>query len=192
MRPLNPLPATCRHWLFGLLSLLLAGCAPVGPDYQPPAAGLPAEWSHSRDHNQGADVTALARWWTLFNDPTLDTLITRAAAGSPDLRIAAARVREARGQRRLAAAGRMPAVDATGSFTTSRRSDNTGGSGGSEDLFSAGFDAAWELDLFGRLQRRVEAADATLQASMEEHHDALVTLTAEVARTYPREHSWWL
>ena len=184
MRPSNPLPATCRHWLFGLLALLAAGCAPVGPDYQPPALDLPAGWSRGPEHSQRADVTALARWWTLFNDPTLDTLITRAAAGSPDLRIAAARVREARGQRRLAAAGTLPAVDATGSYTTSRRSDNTGGSGGNDDLFSAGFDAAWELDLFGRLQRRVEAADATLQASMEEHRDALVTLSAEVARTY--------
>ena len=155
MCPLNPMPATCRHWLFGLLALLLAGCAPVGPDHQPPALELPAGWSRSPDHSRTADATALARWWTLFNDPTLDTLITRAAAGSPDLRIAAARVREARGQRRLVAAGTLPTVDATGSYTTSRRSDNTGGSGTSEDLFSAGFDAAWELDLFGRIQRRV-------------------------------------
>ena len=61
MRPLNPLPATCRHWLFGLLALLLAGCAPVGPDHQPPALELPAGWSRSPDHSRTAVATALAR-----------------------------------------------------------------------------------------------------------------------------------
>ena len=62
MRPSNPLPATCRNWLFGLLALLAAGCAPVGPDYQPPALDLPAGWSRGPEHSQRADVTALARW----------------------------------------------------------------------------------------------------------------------------------
>jgi NodT family efflux transporter outer membrane factor (OMF) lipoprotein len=137
-------------------------------------------------------------WWTLFNDTTLESLIERAAASNNDLRLAEARIREARALRGIVAADGYPGVDVGGSYTRSRGSgsvETTDGqvtgseSGGSRsrqtrDLFEIGFDAGWEIDLFGRVRRSVEAADADVQASEENRRDVLVSLLAEVARSY--------
>lgn len=170
-----------RKVVGAVVIFLLSGCAAVGPDYQPPQPEIPAAW-----HEPGGIAPAAAedqgRWWTLFHDPRLDSLMTQAAAANPDLKKAAARIREARAERVIAAA--TGSVAGAAEVSHSRRSDNGSSSGGSQDLFQLGFDAAWELDLFGGVRRAVEAAEASLAAAEEDRRDVLVSLQAEVARNY--------
>ncbi len=165
----------------------MAACAPVGPDYRPPAPVLPPAWIDSAaTASPSSHAVKLAHWWTLFNDPLLDSLIERAVAASPDLKIAAARLQQARARYRLTTATAAPSVDAVGSYSNTRKSETAGGSnaGSRQDLFLAGFDAGWELDFFGGLRRATEAAQARLAAAAEERRDVLVSLSAEVARNY--------
>lgn len=180
----------------------LAGCN-VGPNYTPPKPKLSSAYGEPLERGAVAGATDLTHWWTVLKDPTLDSLIDRAVAGSPTLREATARVVEARAQRTVVAADLYPTVDATGAYNRSRTSSNigftlndpnasAGGQGnilsdipGSElDFYQVGFDAAWEIDVFGHTRRSIEAADAGTQAAQEARRDALVTLMAEVARTY--------
>ncbi|UCD36064.1 MAG: efflux transporter outer membrane subunit [Nitrospiraceae bacterium] len=174
------LPVLC------LVLMLVGGCAAVGPDYMRPDTPVPESWSTSFEQNLSAgmaDPEELARWWSSLNDPLLTSLIERAVAGNHDLRRARARIREARARRNIAAAALFPSVDAAASMTKRRSSEDTGG-GGETDLYSAGFDAAWELDLFGGVRRSVEAAGAELEASEEDLRSVLVSLIAETALNY--------
>jgi NodT family efflux transporter outer membrane factor (OMF) lipoprotein len=178
-----------------LLALAAGGCA-VGPDYAAPeASGMPDGWTSLEggghaERGQRSGVASsparLARWWTSFNDSTLNSLIDRAIASNLDLKIATARVREARALRGAADAGNSPTIDARGSYTRTRASSNNGSpfSLGEQNLFSTGLDASWEIDVFGGVGREVEAADADVAAAEEGRHDALVTLLAEVATNY--------
>ncbi len=169
------------------LTALLVGCAPVGPDYQPSRPQLPAAWSEAGEGGTAnAGTGALETWWILFDDPRLDGLIQRAVAANPDLKIAVTRIQQARAQYRLATAALAPAVDVSGTSARTQRSGNTGGSnaGTTQDLYQAGFDAGWELDIFGGTRRSVEAAGARLAATAEGRRDVLVSLEAEVARNY--------
>ena len=106
----------------------------------------------------------LAGWWWILQDPALDSLIHRALESNLDLATAAAKIREARAQRRVITAGASPELATSAGYTHSQRSDNTANatatSGDAADLFQAGFDAGWELDLFGGVRRAVQAADA--------------------------------
>ncbi|MBB5349278.1 efflux transporter outer membrane subunit [Desulfoprunum benzoelyticum] len=164
--------------------LLLVACAPVGPEYRPPAANLPDNWSDGRRPATSAALHHSRRWWGMFADPILNGLVDRAIAANHDLRIATSRITAARARLRQTTAATAPSLDAGAGATHSRRSGNAGSDGGSRDLFEAGFDAAWELDLFGGRRRSIEAATATLAASEENRRDILVSLEAEVARTY--------
>jgi NodT family efflux transporter outer membrane factor (OMF) lipoprotein len=130
-----------------------------------------------------ADAQTLAAWWTTLNDSKLSSLIDRAVSGNLDLKKARARVREARARRGVAKADLFPTLDATGTASRSRSSGETG-SGMTRDLYVIGFDAAWELDIFGGARRSVEAAEANLQASHDDWRDVLVSLIAEVALNY--------
>ncbi len=166
--------------------LLLAGCATLGPDYVPPEVSAPAQWSAQLEGgltSERIDTQALAKWWWTLNDPTLTSLVERAIEGNLDLREARARVREARARRGISEADRFPSIDATGSARLTRSSEEAG-SGTERDLYAVGFDASWELDLFGGIQRSIEAAEADLEASEEHLRDVLVTLVAEVALNY--------
>ena len=150
-------------------ALLLAGCIKVGPDYAKPDLPLPAQWSAELPApaaSAAAQDETLSRWWTVFSDPVLTDLIGRAQAGNLDLRQAEARVRQARAERNLARAAFYPTLSAGLSGRRSRSSEQMG-MGGTQSLFSAGFDAAWEIDLFGKTSRAVEAAGAALEASEE-------------------------
>lgn len=182
--------------VMGAVVFFLAGCA-VGPRYQPPRTTVPGAWGELTKAGAANPVPQpsaatpapmpLARWWTTFQDPTLDTLVVRAVRANPDLRRAQARVREARAQRGIITADLFPTADASGSYTRSHRSANAPGApqGGKEsDLYQAGFDASWEIDLFGGVRRNIEAANADLAASIESRRDVLVSLLAEVARNY--------
>jgi NodT family efflux transporter outer membrane factor (OMF) lipoprotein len=184
----------------GALSLMLAACT-VGPDYTAPEVVVPESWG-ALSAEAGAAAgpepaassvataapAALASWWTTFDDPLLDSLIARAVRANPGLREAQARVREARARRGVVAADLFPSVDAGGSYSRDRSSGNVdgpfGGPAMESDLYQAGFDAAWEIDVFGGVRRGIEAADADISASVEDRRDVLVTLLAEVAQRY--------
>jgi NodT family efflux transporter outer membrane factor (OMF) lipoprotein len=158
----------------------------VGPDYVRPDVGAPATWHAPLQGGVTAgapDPESLAKWWAVLGDSELSSLVERAAAGNLDLRAARARVREARARRGTALAGLSPTVNASGSASRSRSSENAG-SGRIGELYSAGFDAGWELDLFGGVRRSVEASQADLEASQEDLRDVLVSLLAEVALNY--------
>lgn len=169
-----------------LLLLLLAGCSTVGPDYAPPEVSASAHWAADLEGGMTPaqiDAQTLAHWWTTLNDLILSSLIERAVAGNLDLKEARARVREARARRGITEADRFPTIDATASARSSRSSEETGG-GSERELYAVGFDAAWELDLFGGRRRTIEAAEAELQADEEDLRDVLVSLLAEVALNY--------
>ncbi len=167
------------------ITLSLTACSnSVGPDYRPPQADMPAHWTETPGTIRANTESTTHSWWTLFRDPALDSLITRAITANLDLRIAETRIREARAQRGLTASASAPSFGAGGSFTKNQTSENIISGGVSQDLFRASFDAGWEIDIFGRTRRQVEAADATIAASEEEKRGVRITLEAEVARNY--------
>jgi NodT family efflux transporter outer membrane factor (OMF) lipoprotein len=173
------------YTLLGSVLLLPTGCATVGPDYHPPQTQLSPAWRGSLEGGltAKADPQRLAAWWTGLNDHELTALIEQAVAGNRDLKKAAARVREARARRGLSQTALYPAVDASGSVARSRGSAETG-SASTSDLYSAGLDASWEIDLFGSVRRSIESKDADMAAAGESLRDTLVSLTAEVATNY--------
>jgi len=165
----------------------LTACAMVGPNHTAPQPALPAAWSQ-QDQVTDPVVRAtrtgdVSRWWRQLNDPLLTGLMDEALQASPDLRLAQARLREARARRGVAAAGRFPELTAA---AAARRSHASGevGSGTTNDLFSAGLDAGWEIDIFGGVRRSVEAAEADAAAIAADLGDTRVSLTAEVALNY--------
>jgi NodT family efflux transporter outer membrane factor (OMF) lipoprotein len=196
----------CLHRVvyLGLMLCLsvMTGCA-VGPDFQAPQVQVPDAWygpttMPSKESAASAERN-IAERWKVFQDPTLTSLVERAIEGNLNLKLAEARIRQARAARREALSDIGPTVNARGSFqrsssmvTTSSGGGGPAGPGASQskteeiisDQYEAGFDAIWELDIFGGVRRGVEAADADLQATVETRRDVLVTLTAEVARNY--------
>jgi len=172
--------------LAALMLFIFAGCAVVGPDYVPPDTPMPEAWhtpAKSGLVGEHLNKGALADWWSILDDPVLTNLVESAVAGNLGLKEARARVREARARRGISEADRFPTIDAAGSARSSRSSEETGG-GSERELYVAGFDAAWELDVFGGKKRAVEVAGAELQASEEDLRDVLVSLLAEVALNY--------
>jgi outer membrane protein, multidrug efflux system len=176
------------------LGLLVAGCRAVGPDYVAPKPSVPTSFAEARRASGQASEAPFTdeAWWRGFGDSTLDALIAQALKSAPDLAEAQARVREARALQGAAGAGRYPTADAVGEYTRNLGSDNvpTGvppgglGPGIHSNLWQAGFDASWEIDIFGGIRRTVEAADANYQAVAEDRADVTLTLLAEVARDY--------
>jgi outer membrane protein, multidrug efflux system len=170
------------------LGTWLAGCA-VGPDYEAPRPPVSGSWSLP-DGERASVATArsadLARWWTSFNDPTLDTLVERALVSSLDLKAATARVREARALRGIALGGLLPEVGGAAGVDRARGSENgpLPTDGKAFNFYQAGFDASWEIDVFGGTRRGVEAATADEEAAVENLRDVQVILLAEVARAY--------
>jgi len=183
--------AVFRQSLIGVWLCLatVTGCM-VGPNFQRPQESVPARWSGPLPPPSPQPATLaekeMACWWTVFEDQTLTSLIDRAVQSNLDLKLAEARIRQARAARGVAVSGIGPTVDTTGSLGRSRSPEPT--SSGTEGVISnqyqAGFDAGWELDIFGGVRRGIEAAGADLQAAVETRRDVLVTLTAEVARNY--------
>jgi NodT family efflux transporter outer membrane factor (OMF) lipoprotein len=189
MKPVNkirPQSAFMRLTLGTMLLFEFYGCVTVGPDYVRPNNDVPAKWNSKQEASGPAknlDVAMLSRWWTTLNDPELTSLIERAVQGNTDLCEAEARVREARARRGASAADQFPSVEATASASKIRSSSAVGG-GSIQNQYSAGFDASWELDIFGGKRRSVEAAQADLEASEADRSGVLVSLTAEVALNY--------
>ena len=174
-------------WLFTVLVLMIiTGCVKVGPDYVRPEVPVYKDWHTQLNANLNTrkmDAQTLAAWWTTLSDPKLSGLIERAVAGNLDLKQARARVREARARRGIAAADLFPTLNGSGSATWSRTITDKGPDT-TTDLYTAGLDAEWELDIFGGVRRSVEAAEGDLQASEEDLRNVLVSLLGEVALNY--------
>jgi multidrug efflux system outer membrane protein len=233
-----------------------AGCT-IGPSYHEPNAKVPAQYGEvgkAQGASGGGEIVAAAasaevleHWWSVFHDTELDSLEERALKNNLDLKVAISRVREARAERQVVAAGLIPEVDATAGYNRSRGSKNVvlplsalggGGSSGTSagagrsesalprpqaaadssspvevaggvpapqaappggpaspfgegglpgvttNLYQAGFDAVWEMDIFGSVRKAVEAADAQAEATQDTAYGVRVTLMAEVAATY--------
>ncbi|MDU1573039.1 MAG: efflux transporter outer membrane subunit [Pantoea sp.] len=186
------------------LALWLAGCA-VGPDYQAPKPQLPGGY-HLMDAQQASKTAPGAvntRWWQTFNDPQLNSLIDRAVEGNLTLQQAVLRIAGARQELAQARGGLFPSLNGSAKVTrqqlglegllkangaTDQLDSETASQLSSLEqpvtLYQGSFDASWELDLWGKVRRQVELADAQTQAAIEQRNDALVSLEAEVARAY--------
>lgn len=192
-----------------LLVLALTACA-SGPDFKPPSPPTPEDWSTWRSADDSLRVglpkgkSLPADWWRAFHDPVLDALQQRAFQASPDLLTAALHFAQARAQRAMSAAQRGPDINLNGGVTRQRQSENGSGArmidlmlpaGDQRDqllslmsapftLYQAGFDLSWELDLWGRVRRSVEAADADLARQGALLDLARLSLASDVARNY--------
>ena len=171
--------------LAGLLLLGgLSGCM-MGPDYHPQVPEVPEHWQAATDAElKQVDLEQLKAWWKTFDDAELNRLMDRALAGNLDLKIALARIDQARGERRGTRAELFPAVNAA--VGAQRQNNPFPGlaPGIKYNMYELGFDALWEIDLFGRQRRRLESTTAELEAAGENYRQALVILTAELARSY--------
>lgn len=182
-------PMRARCGLCAVLALgLLAGCA-VGPDYTQPEPRVPDRWHQDLVRGLSEGRADLRTWWVLLDDPALDGLIDRANRGNLDVKRAVSRLLEARARVGLAAGEELPSVEAQGELERGRLSEGVQQELGSSrrrtsTLHQLGLDASWELDLWGRIGRNVESADAALQATLEDYRDVLVSLYAEVATAY--------
>lgn len=178
-----------RRALAVLLAALLGGCAVVGPDYEPPAFPMPAKWSlGKKPAAHDVKVPELSRWWTRMNDPILNALVEEAIANNLDVAIAKAQIREARATYRQAVGTLLPTLTNSDSMTRARTgatSTSSSGSGNSTySTYQAGFDASWELDLFGENRRSVEAASYAVDASEENLRAVILTAIGDIATYY--------
>ncbi|HTT97411.1 MAG TPA: efflux transporter outer membrane subunit [Rhizomicrobium sp.] len=173
------------------IALLCAGCT-VGPDYKKPDVAVPASFREAPNAASASDAD-LAQWWMQFNDPELQSLVIRALKSNLDLQTAASRVREAREQEIIEGAAGLPHVNASGNHLHFHSNGDplaglTGqppAPGGTDvKLYNVGFDATWEIDIFGGVRRSVEQAQADTEAAVWQMHDGEVSLTAEIATDY--------
>ncbi|MBI1291478.1 efflux transporter outer membrane subunit [bacterium] len=166
-----------------LLAALLTGGCVVGPDHERPYMALPARWAGAAK----AEVSKppqLSQWWRRLNDQMLNALIEEAVAGNLDIAAAKASIREARANYRQTAGALFPSAEASGSATRSRSASSASGASNPYDQYQAGFDASWEIDLFGGKRRAAEAAGYGMDAAEEELRAALLTLIGDVASNY--------
>jgi len=187
----GPSPAAVATTLVLMFALGfgLSGCMLAGKNYTPPALDVPGRFAAPGVGDERAAIDAA--WWDGFGDPELSSLIERAAVHNLDLRIATAAVREARALRTETLLDLAPTVTSSGGFSETRASkDSIRGSGSlggidrDRGLYDVGFDASWELDLFGRVRRSVEARSAEVVAAEYRVRDVLVSVQGEVGRTY--------
>lgn len=183
-------------------AVALTGCA-VGPDYARPEPSAPVSLTTLPEAPEISQAAPEAEWWRAFGDPVLDQLISDAVANNADLEAAAARIEQARALRSVAAGGARPNVSANSSVTRSQTSENAidlsglggggagggggppiGGIGAPQTIYSVGTSASWELDLFGRIGRRIEAAEARLGIAQEDRNALLLTVIADTVQNY--------
>jgi outer membrane protein TolC len=161
----------------------------VGPNYCQPAAPVSSEWIDAYDERVRQELPANEDWWYVFNDDNMTRLVYTAYQQNLTLQEAGLRVLQARALRGVAVGGIFPQSQAGfGEYTRTQASRNAFGGPPAGvrafDNWAAGFDMAWELDVWGKFRRNIEASDADLNASIEDYDDILVTLIAETAATY--------
>jgi NodT family efflux transporter outer membrane factor (OMF) lipoprotein len=167
------------------------GCK-VGPNFHEPPARITAAWIDAADPQLATTPADTAAWWTVFNDPMLNSLVEAAHRENLDLKTAGTRVLEAQAQRNIAAGNLFPQTqNAIGDYAHVQLGKNLNVLGSplaalptSLNVWATGFNASWEIDFWGRLRRGVESSNAELGASVEAYHNALVTLVADVASNY--------
>jgi len=204
---LQRLPAACL--------LLTLGACTVGPDFDPPEWMSPASW-FARKVEPIAPAPSMPvaepidpNWWNLFNDPILTALERRVAEENLDVQIATTRIAESRAQLGVVGAAQFPMLNGNGSYTRQKASDvgvfanapnalgasgasgsRVGGTRSSQlsafDVYQVGFDASWELDLWGKVRRSVESASASVLVSAEARRATLLSNLAELANDYIR------
>ena len=174
------------------LPMLLAGlsaCTTLGPDFETPAAAIEAQWLERDNETLQTSAAVNSEWWTLFNDPVLDTLVQQAYEQNLSLQIAGLRILEARAQLGIAIGNQYPQLqELAGSMSRVNLSENSPNfSSAADENFwtaNAGFNASWELDFWGQFRRGVESASANLGTQIASYDNALVLLTADVASIY--------
>ena len=182
--------AVFRRSVYGLIAVvfLTTGCTMVGPDFVKPQAPVAKQWMESSDSKIITGVSEYRQWWTVFHDPVLTDLVETAYRQNLPLQISGLRILQARAQLGVVVGNLYPQLQqGRGAATYSSISDNAPNSLGADDSYwqyNAGFDAAWELDIWGKYRRAVESGVANLETSIAGYDNILVTLTAEVARTY--------
>jgi multidrug efflux system outer membrane protein len=168
------------------ISLLVTGCA-VGPNYKKPPMPSPASFGNADQPGIMTNRIDLA-WWKSFQDATLEKLVERALTNNPDVRIASANLLEARALYRNAQFDLLPSAEAFGSYNNEKLSKaSVFGLPNAKrhlELYDVGFDATWELDVFGRVRREVESNAALMRAAAANLRDMQVTLVSEIARNY--------
>jgi NodT family efflux transporter outer membrane factor (OMF) lipoprotein len=179
-----------------LLTMLLTGCTTLGPDFVKPTAPVEEKWIETKDPQIKAESADHSAWWKVFNDPVLDNLIEIASEQNLSLRVAGLRILESRALLGIAVGLQYPQVQQlNGGYTYLKSSKNApplssfpddinNRIDNSSNVYQIGFDAAWELDFWGKFRRSVEAADAGLAASIAGYDNLLVILTGEVAAAY--------
>ncbi|MDH3788193.1 MAG: TolC family protein, partial [Xanthomonadales bacterium] len=171
----RPLAGTCI-----LLSLLLSGCASVGPDYEEPEVDVQSAWLEIEEPEISGDVTQDPEWWSSsFNDPDLDRLVETALAQNLSVRSAGLRVLQSQQQLAIAIGNQYPQQQqVTGSASRQKASGTT------FNNYSLGFNLAWEVDFWGRFSRQVESAAAGLDASVADYDGVVLSLVSQVAQNY--------
>jgi NodT family efflux transporter outer membrane factor (OMF) lipoprotein len=185
---------------FAAIAATLSACA-VGPNYHSPHVTVPEAFDAAHDLATAAAKSAgeavdLRAWWRSFGDPELDSLVERAIQSNPDLEIALDRLQEARTQEEVIMGHALPAADVSAAQGFGTGSDLTRGrvapsltaatdsSGLSHIEQAAGFDAFWEIDVFGKYRREIEASRYDTQAAAEARNNVLVAVVADVVRAY--------
>jgi NodT family efflux transporter outer membrane factor (OMF) lipoprotein len=185
VRRIKPL----RHWMlaWAAIVLMLGGCTMVGPDLVKPEAPLLDEWKEKGAPGLSVGQTDYSTWWRAFEDPVLENLIEKAYQQNLSLQVAGIRIYEARAQLGIAVGYLYPQQQsASGALTNNKVSTSTE-TPFIDSNFNAlrlGFDATWELDIWGKFRRSVQSGVANLEATVASYDNVLVSLTAEVARTY--------
>src|SRR5262249_16381460 len=169
--------------IISVAMLLLATGCKVGPDYHVSKVEAPAQWASNLAGGETNGLTDIETWWKGFEDNHLNSLVASGVESNLTLRVAQARVREARAQKGVIAGGLWPSVGSSAGYSRNRHGQNgfppVRGVPLDYNLYNVAFDAAWELDVFGGTRRAVEAANAEIGAAQYSERDILVSLLAE-------------
>lgn len=193
----RPLHRSLRAWTVQcalIVSLVSGGCR-VGPDYAPPTLPAPDRWQQELQEGYFANQADIGAWWELLDDPVLNTLIECSADSNLDVHAALTRIWIARTDICIANAARIGSLTANGSYQRIQQSLNAIGAGGlgggfggffldARSIWSLGLAPSWEPDVWGRIYREVEAAEANMCGNVEAFRDVLVIMYAEIASTY--------
>ncbi len=175
----KPLQILLRQVCFAVAVCALSACA-TGRLQESPQPAAPPDWQAALPH--GGRTDDLRQWWSQFNDPLLGELITQAERNSPTLTQAWATIEKARATLRSTKADALPSLNAGASVSRSNPLQSGAGTASGTSR-SAGLDASWEIDLFGKVRRNAQASSARVDARTADWHDARVSLSAEVADT---------
>lgn len=178
--------ATLKVALIAALSLQLTACVTVGPDYTSPEPISKSSWGDAQLSDEFIKIKKVESteyWWKALNDATLTSLIEQALQSSPDTQSMLAKLRESRARLGVAKSSYYPSLNIDGSSTESTSSKQLS-DGSTSQYHQYGFDASWEIDLFGGVRRGVEAANADYQAIEAEAEDVQIILASEVASQY--------